>query len=170
MRDFLVARVCRLLVSDSEGSALIEIALDLPMAMVLVTGMFSLGVALNHYMILTNAVSAGARAFAISPAVTVTTASGTQTITDPCAYAIETANQVTPGMPTSAITYTVTYTPYTPNGPANSTTYSNGTCPNLAMNVGDTVQLNATYPYSLILYGAMPGTLNINAASSELVQ
>jgi len=152
---------------SDQGSSLVEFALIVPMMMVLITGMFSIGMALSYYMILTNAASVGARAFAISPEVTITTGKTTKAITDPCAYAIQMATQATPTINPNSITYTITYTP---TSTGKSVTYTTGTCNTLSTNVGDFVQLQASYPYSLILYGYKPGTLNIQARSAEVVQ
>jgi len=154
---------------DSEcGSSLVELALVLPMMMVLITGMYSIGIALSNYVMLTNAVGTGARAFAISPAVTINTGSGTTaTITDPCAYAIQMATQATPTIPAGGVTYTFTYTSL---ATGKSTNYQKGTCSGISTSVGDTVQMQALYPYNFLLYGFRPGTLNLQARSAELVQ
>lgn len=153
---------------SDEGGSLVEFALVLPMMLVLITGMYSVGMALSSYMVLTNAVADGARAFAISPAVTVNLGSGkTGPITDPCAYAIQTATQASPLIPSGSVTYTITYTVASTG---TSTKYTTGTCNNLAMTVGDTVALQASYSYNLLLYGFKPGTVNLQARSVELVQ
>jgi len=155
-------------VVSERGSSLVEFALVLPMMMVLITGMYSLGIALSNYVMLTNAVGAGARAFAISPAVTINTGSGTTaTITDPCAYAIQMATQATPTIPAGGVTYTFTYTSL---ATGKSTNYTNQTCSGISTSVGDTVQMQALYPYNFLLYGFSPGTLNLQARSAELVQ
>jgi Flp pilus assembly protein TadG len=153
--------------SSESGGSLVEFAIVLPMMMVLITGMYTFGIALSNYVMLTNAVGAGARAFAISPAVTINTGSGTTTITDPCAYAIQMATQSTPTIPAGGVTYTISYTPLSTG---KTTTYTTGTCKGIATAVGDTVQLQALYPYNFVFYGVQPGTLNLQARSAELVQ
>lgn len=162
----LIGDKCESTGQSERGGSLVEFALIVPMMMVLITGMYSLGMALSYYMILTNAASVGARAFAISPEVTVTNGKTTSAITDPCAYAIQMATQATPTINSNSITYTITYTP---TG-GKSVTYTTGTCNNLSTNVGDFVQLKASYPYSLLLYGFKPATLNVQARSAEVVQ
>ena len=151
---------------SEQGGSLIEFALVVPLMMILITGMFSVGIALNNYMVLTNGVSAGARAFALSRGVTVTTSGGgTAQITDPCAYAVQIAKQAAPNLSTSAASFAITWTP---NGgiATNYTTSCNG----IALNTGDTVQVKATYPVSMIIYGWRPGALNITGQTTELVQ
>lgn len=152
---------------SESGGSIVEFALIVPMMMVLITGMYSMGMALSYYMILTNAASVGARAFAISPEVTITTGKTTQAITDPCAYAIQMATQATPTINSNSITYTITYTP---TSTGKSVNYTTGTCNNLSTSVGDFVQLKASYPYSLLLYGFRPATLNVQARSAEVMQ
>lgn len=154
--------------SSERGSSLVEFALVLPMMMVLITGMYSLGIALSNYVVLTNAVGAGARAFAISPAVTINLGSGkTGPVSDPCAYGIQIANQASPTIPSGSVTYTFTYTVA---ATGKSSKYTTGTCSGITTAVGDTVQLEASYPYNFLLYGFAPGTLNLQARSAELVQ
>lgn len=51
---------------SERGSALVELALVLPLFLVLVLAIVQFGLALNHYLALTDAVRAGARAAAVS--------------------------------------------------------------------------------------------------------
>src|ERR1039458_6487808 len=53
-----------------EGSTVAEMALVLPILLAVLTGIFSFGIALNQYLVLTNAVNNGARAFAMSAPAT----------------------------------------------------------------------------------------------------
>jgi Flp pilus assembly protein TadG len=154
---------------SERGGSLVEFALVLPMMMVLITGMYSFGLALSSYMVLTNAVSAGARAFAISPAVTVNVAGGkTAQISDPCDYAVQMAKVASPTIPAGAVTYTITYT-FVATGKSTTYTYPT-TCNNLATTVGDNVQVQGVYNYNLLLYGFKPGSVKLQARSAELVQ
>ena len=153
-------------IRSEEGGSLVEFAFVVPLMMILITGMFSIGLALNNYMVLTNGVSAGARAFALSRGVTVTTSGGgTSQITDPCAYAVQIAKQAAPNLNTSAATFAITWTP---NG-GSATPYTTS-CNGITLNTGDTVQVRATYPVSMIIYGWRPGALNITGQTTELVQ
>lgn len=153
-------------ICSDRGGSLVEFALVVPLMMILITGMFSIGLALNNYMVLTNGVSAGARAFALSRGVTVTTSGGsTSQITDPCAYAVQFAKQAAPNLNTSAATFAITWTP---NG-GSATNYTTS-CNGISLNTGDTVQMKATYPVSMIIYGWRPGALNITGQTTELVQ
>ena len=53
-------------VRDTSGVAAVEFALLVPVLLAILVGMFVFGVALNNYVILTNAAQAGALQFAIS--------------------------------------------------------------------------------------------------------
>jgi Flp pilus assembly protein TadG len=148
-----------------EGGSLIEFALLVPLMMVLITGMFSFGIALNNYTVLTNGVSAGARALALARGQTSPALAGT----DPCAYAIQTANSALPSLKSSSITWTIVWTTTNSSGSAVTNTYSN-TCSAMSLNAGDNVSVKAVYPYSLIVYGWRPLALNMTNQTTELVQ
>jgi Flp pilus assembly protein TadG len=151
--------------ADSDGGSIIEMALVVPIMMMMITGLFSIGIALNNYMELTNGVDAGARAFALSRGITVSSGSGSSQITDPCAYAVSTAKASGPVLSSSAATFSITWTP---NG-GSATKYST-TCNGITLTSGDTVQVQVTYPVSMIVYGWKPGVLNMVGQSTELVQ
>lgn len=157
-----LVRVRRLFgLDDEQGGSLVEFALVLPMMMVLITGMFSIGIALNNFMVLTNAVGAGARALSLTRGQTVPALAGT----DPCAYAIGIANNAAPSLQTGTITYSVVWTPTSGTGGTYSTS-----CAGVSFGSGDTVKVQGTYPYTLMLYGLRPSSLSITSQTSELVQ
>ncbi len=66
--------------SADEGGSLVEFALVLPMMLMLMTGMFSFGICLNNYIILTNAVNAGARGMALARNQTTPALAGTDPV------------------------------------------------------------------------------------------
>lgn len=156
-----VSRLRDLLGARSEGGSLVEFALVVPMMMVLMTGMFSVGIALNNYIVLTNGVAAGARAFAL--------ARGQSGVTDPCAYAAQITQQAAPSLKASSFTYSMAWTTINSAGSAVTTNYTN-TCSGIALNSGDTVMVQATYPVPMIMYGWAPGTIHIEGQSFEMVQ
>jgi hypothetical protein len=136
------------------------------MMMTIITALFCFGVALSEYMVMTNGVNAGARAFALSRGVTVNNSNGTTSqITDPCAFAVQTAQQSASILGSSAASFQITWTP---NG-GTATIYST-TCNNIGIGSGDTVTVQASYPISMLVYGWTPGTLNMYAQTTELVQ
>ena len=144
-----------------EGGSLVEFALVVPMMLVLITGMFSIGVALTSYMALTNGVGAGARALSLTRGQTTPALAGT----DPCAYALQAAANAAPGVTRSGVTYTITWTPASGTGGTYSTS-----CPGLSMNAGDSIQVKAVYQVPLIVYGWSPVSIPATAQTAELVQ
>lgn len=160
-------RCCR----GEEGSTVAEMALVLPILLGVLTGIFSFGVGLNQYMVLTNAVNNGARAFAMSAPAND---GGTSIMDsgDPCKYAAQTVQASAGNLSSSNITYTITYTV---NSTSAVTTYT-GTgsslpsCAALAMHQLDFVQVKAVYPITPALYGWANRSLSLTALSTEMVQ
>jgi Flp pilus assembly protein TadG len=163
----VIAGICRLLNARDEGGTLVEFALVLPMMMLLITGMFSVGIGINNFMVLTNGVGAGARALALSRGQTVPALAGT----DPCAYAIQIIGNATPSLKQSSLSYTIVWTPTTGTGGTyTGTSTSSSVCTGLSMNSNDAVQVQASYPFTLILMGWRPTALPLTAQTTELVQ
>lgn len=144
------------------GSSMVEFALVAPMVMVLLTGMFCFGIGLNNYMVLTSAVGAGARALSLTRNQTFPALAAS----DPCAYAVQIANQSAAGLNTSAITYSVVWTP----SGGSSVSYSTASCGGIAFGQGDTVQLKAVYALPIAVYGWSRQTANLTSQTAELVQ
>lgn len=147
-----------------------EMALVLPILLGVLTGIFSFGVGLNQYMVLTNAVNNGARAFAMSAPAS----QGTSIMDggDPCKYAAQTVQASAGNLSSSNITYTITYTV---NSTSAVTTYTGTgaslpTCAGLVMNQMDIVQVKAVYPITPALYGWANKSLSLTALSTEMVQ
>ena len=154
--------ISRKMLSRERGSSMVEFALVAPMVMVLITGMFCFGIGINNYMLLTNAVGAGARALALTRNQTTPALAAS----DPCAYAVQVANQSAVGLNTSAITYSVTWIPST----GAATTYSTASCSGAAFDQGDTVQVKAVYALPIAVYGWSRRTANLTSQTAELVQ
>lgn len=158
--------------SGDEGSTLVEMAFVLPILLVVLTGIFSFGIALNQDMVLTNAVNAGARGFALSRSGTTSLAPSA----DPCLYAVTTAVSAASSLQASNMSFTFNYTPSgsgNPNKGGSATTYtgtgtSSSVCANLAMYTGDIVQVQATYPVTPTIFG-WSTRLNLTGTSTELV-
>ena len=135
------------------GSAAVEIAVCLPVLLLVVTGILTFGLALSNYMTLTNATSIGARALAISRGQS----------TDPC---LTTANAVYAAAPTltkATLSFTFVF---------NGTSYPGATCSNASALVqGLPAQVTVTYPCSLAVYGTnYAPTCLLTAKTTELVQ
>jgi Flp pilus assembly protein TadG len=175
-----IASCCR----GEEGSTIAEMALVLPILLAVLTGIFSFGIALNQYLVLTNAVNNGARAFAMSAP---SQDAGTSFLGDPCWAAANAINNSVSNMNASSIQYTITYTSFsgiqtdiTSNTPTSITTKTgNGSgtngagfpsCSTLKMYQYDYVTVQAVYPIFPSLYGWTRSGLNLTAQSTEMVQ
>jgi len=150
---------------ETEGGSLVEFALILPCMMLLITGMVWFGIALNNYIVLTNAVGNGARALALARGQVTPSLAGT----DPCAYSVQTANAAAPLLNTGSITYSVDWTTYNSSGAALVTSYDDS-CPGLTLNANDSISFKAVYPFTVLIYGWKPTRLNLTAQTAELVQ
>lgn len=154
--------------SGEEGSTLAEMALVMPVLLVVLTGIFSFGIIMNQNLVLTNAVNSGARAFALSRG---SGTSSTATNADPCTLAGTTINSSATNLNSANVTYTIVYTV---TSSSTSTTYTASagtipTCANLVMTSGDVVSVKAVYPVNAIMYG-ISKSLSLTAQSAELVQ
>lgn len=141
------------LVKDRDGSALIEFAMVLPMMMVVVTGIFFLGIALALYLQLTNATDIGARLLSVSRGQT----------TDPCSTASAAVEAAAPNLSTSSLSFS-----YTLDGQS----YSGTTCTAGAAYLvqGTSAVLEVTYPVHLGIYGLGWSTITLQSQTTELVQ
>lgn len=159
----------RALRRSDDGQSLVEFGLVLPLLLVVLTGIFSFGIILSQYEVLTDAVSAGARAFALS-AGGASNSKSTATNSDPCAYAATTIQNAAPNLAASSLNYTITYTPV--SGSASTYTGSGTTapsCSSLTMSFEDIVTIKATYPVTPIMFG-WTKSLTMSAQTAELVQ
>ncbi len=140
--------------SDERGSSLVELALCVPILLIIVTGITSFGIALNHYLMLTNAVEIGARQLAISRGQ----------VTDPCSTISTTIGSASPLLKSSSLSYTFIL---------NGTSYPGTTCTAGAAQLvqGTAAQVQVTYPCTLLIYGKnlAPGC-TLQAQTTELVQ
>jgi Flp pilus assembly protein TadG len=141
---------------NEKGQSVVELAFVLPVLFLVVTGLFTFGLAVNNNLMLTNAVNNGAQLLAISRGQT----------TDPCATAIAAVTNAAPLLTASSLNFTFVL---------NGTTYAAGTtsCTAGAANLlqGTTAQVTATYPCNLTVYGVnFAPTCNLQAQTTELVQ
>jgi Flp pilus assembly protein TadG len=125
-----------------EGGALVEFAVVLPVMLMLITGIFAVGIAFNNQLTLTQAVGAGAQHLQ-------TIRTGTS---DPCADTFNAITAAAPNLTSSKISLSITInggTPQTGNNCAGATSslYS-------ALNMPVTV--SATYPCNLQIFGVSP--------------
>lgn len=141
--------------SRSEGSALVEMAVVLPVMMLIITGLCFFGIAVDNYLILTHATDVGARYLAV----------GRGQLTDPCAQTVSVIQSAAPGLATSNLSYTFTI------GSSGNFGSSCNTTTDLAyLSAGATATVNVTYNYNLFLFGWKPTTLSMQTQTAEVVQ
>jgi Flp pilus assembly protein TadG len=142
------------------GQAMVEMALVLPVLLLVVTGILTFGLAFNNYVLLTEATSIGARTIAISRGAT----------TDPCATAASAVIAAAPLLTPANLSFTFVL---------NGTTYTGTSCSSGSSTTGAAANLvqganavvTVTYPCSLAVYGANYAPhCSLQAQMTELIQ
>jgi Flp pilus assembly protein TadG len=121
---------------NDEGSVIVEIALALPMLMLLFTGVFSFAAAYNNQLMLTQAVGAGGQYLQQLRSTT----------TDPCRDTLTAIENAAPTLNPSKINLTLTL---------NGNRVSGSSCAGdeLFLAEGAQATVTATYPCTLQIYG-----------------
>jgi Flp pilus assembly protein TadG len=143
-----------------EGASVIELALVLPMLLLLTTGILVSAVAMNTYLQITQAASSGARLVAISRGQTL----------DPCATVAGAVYAAAPGLTESKFTFSYAF---------NGAPFSGTTCSSTSTTTGapgDLVQgtaatVTVSYPCNLSVLGKnyAPGC-TLTTQTTEIVQ
>jgi Flp pilus assembly protein TadG len=150
---------------SEKGGALVEFALVLPVLLLVVTGITTFGLALNNYMQLTQAVGIGGQALSVSRGNT----------TDPCNVVSSAVYAAAPYLVSTSITFTTKI--YTSS--SSSTSYSGASCSSSStttgaagnLTQGQAAVVTATYPCSLVVFGAnYASTCSLNAQVTEIIQ
>jgi Flp pilus assembly protein TadG len=148
--------------SNERGSSLVELAVCLPILMMIVTGITSFGFAINSYITLTNAVEVGGRQLAILRGNTV----------DPCSDVTTTIAAAAPLLKSANLNYTITLngTTYT-SSTSPGTSKSCGTAGAALLTQGKPVTVQVTYPCTLLIYGKnLVPSCTLSAQVTELEQ
>ena len=137
---------------DSNGVSAIEFAIISPILMTILLGIFQFGIAMNDYLVLTNAAAKGA--------LTIALGRGTAT---PYTTTISAINAAAPNLTTANITTTVTI-----NGTACST---DATC-TTSLVAGVSAVVRTTYPCNLTVMGVnyAPSGCTLRAQTAQMVQ
>lgn len=154
----VLARLRSLFVSDSEGGALVEMAVTLPLVMGVMTGIFSFSIALYQKLQLAEAISNAGHVLATD-----------RGDVDPCTTATNAIYAAAPGLAQSKIT--LTYIIGTDN-------YGSGvtSCPgtsgaaNVNMTAGGNAEVQASYACTLGVYGMRYTSCNIASQITEVVE
>jgi hypothetical protein len=142
--------------SGSEGNALVEMALALPVMLVLMTSIFAFALVTNQKLILTEAVSTGGRVLAVD-----------RGDIDPCKTTANAIYAAAPGLTPGSFTLSFSLNGGTPTG---ATCPGMGNTPNPNLISGDNAEITAQYPCSLIVYGKNWGTCTLQSQITEVVQ
>ncbi|MGA7107635.1 MAG: TadE/TadG family type IV pilus assembly protein [Terracidiphilus sp.] len=161
----LLARLRSALCARNEGSALVEMAVVLPVMMVLITGTCSLGLVLNDYLVLTNAVQSGAMQVAVSAG---------QSGLDPCNVAATAISGAAPTLGATNITYSFNFSGapsgQTGQGPFKGTTASTCTTYNAYLSANSSFTVTAKYPIQMFIFGWSPQSFSLQTQSVQMVQ
>jgi Flp pilus assembly protein TadG len=157
-RRSLVGRLRSLFGTDSEGGALVEMAVTLPIVMGVMTGIFSFSIALYQKLQLQEALSNAGHLLATD-----------RGDTDPCTTATDAIYAAAPGLTQSKLT--LTYTIGTDNYGSGVTACA-GTkgAANANMVAGGNAEIQASYTCSLGVYGMHYTTCSLTAQITEVVQ
>ena len=154
----VISKFLGLLKREDEGGALVEMAVTLPIVMVIMTGVFSFSIALYQKLQLAEAVSVGGRQIAVARGQT-----------DPCTTTTNAIYAAAPGLTSASIKLT-----YVLNGTATTAGTSNGAgvtaCSGTTLTTGDYAQITATYPCSLSVYGMNFTTCSLGTQITEVIQ
>jgi Flp pilus assembly protein TadG len=143
-----------------DGGSMVEFALVFPILMLIVTAIFTFGIAFNNYVTLTDAVGVAGRQLAISSLQTL----------DPCATAATAVYKAAPLLSQSNLTFTFTLNGTGYNGATcSSTSQSSGAPSNLQS--GDDATITVTYPCNLTIWGKnYAPSCTLSATTTEKVQ
>lgn len=160
----LRARTSCLLRGNESGGALVEMAVALPVMMLLVTAVVSFGLLLSSYLVVSHAVDVGARNLALSRGAS----------TNPCLDAVTVIQNSAPTLAASNLTYTFKIGSDTFSGSSTGFSGTGSTdCSQLGVSdmvAGDTATVTVSFPMQLAVYGWAPKTLNVTASTSEIIQ
>jgi Flp pilus assembly protein TadG len=174
VQDIARCSVTRARARSERGQALLEFAYLLPILLILLLGMIAFGMTLNNYLEMTNGVTAGAQALAISRGQTL----------DPCATSAGPFYNATPNLTSANAKFTITISP-APGGSGSTyvlaSNQANPTCaaasttsaPASDLTQGATATVKVTYPCNLKVFGvnfAPGGTCTLTAQSAESIQ
>jgi Flp pilus assembly protein TadG len=138
-----------------DGQSIVELAISLPLLLLILTAILQFGLMLNKAITLNDAVRSGAETLALY----------SNEGSDPCDSAItSTVNSATNvGLSASQVTVT----------PSSGDTCGTGSYPNRAnasLTAGNTATVSATYPYSFTVFGLPLFNVNLNASASDSVE
>lgn len=145
-------RILSRLRRDTRGSSLIEFAATAPVLLLMIFGITQIGITYNNYIMLTDAVRAGARQLSTGRATT-----------NPCQGARNRVYAAAPGLAQANLPVTMSL---------NGATVSGNTCANTALVAGQDAMVSGTYPCSLVIFGVnfAPGGCTLSASTTTRIE
>lgn len=136
---------------------MVELAIVLPVLLMLVTGIIQFGLAFNKYLTLTDAVKSGAQTLALGRGLS----DG-----DPCDPAVAQTLQSAKSIGLTSGQVTTTFSSSTDSCGGGS--YPNQTGGNEVM--GDEATVTATQPYTFSVFGVSLATVSLSDSASDAIQ
>lgn len=155
-------RFGRRISAGERGSALVELAVMVPVAMVMLTGLLQFGLYINNSLELQNATSLAAQYLSVNR--------GTTAAADPCSLTAAAFKNVSPYLNSNNVTFSFAFQP---QGAASATNYTGTTCTGAASLItqGGTATVQAKYPCSLAIYGQnLAPSCSLQAQVTEVIQ
>jgi len=146
---------------------MVELAIVLPVLLLIVTGIIQFGLLFNRYITLTDAVRSGAETLSLGRNL------GNSDPCDPAvAQTLSSASSIglTSGQVTTGFT---AQTPVPTPAPTKTSNCGTGSYPSQSggnENQGDQAQVSASQPFTLSLFGLVPIPLNLSASASDAIQ
>jgi Flp pilus assembly protein TadG len=165
------SRKRRLIARGEQGSALVEMALVMPLMLMMLTGIFSFSVVLYQKLQLAEAVSNAGRVMALE-----------RGDTDPCATTASSIYAAAPALAQSNLTLTFILGGTNSSGTiTGGTTYggTKGSAPSClaagnggtaALQSGWPAQIQATYPCAFTIYNSSLGSCSVSTQVTEVIQ
>jgi Flp pilus assembly protein TadG len=145
----------------TEGSSLVEMALTLPVVLIIMTGIFALSIGLNQRLQLTEAINAGGRTLALD-----------RGDPDPCTTTSNVIYAAAPGLAKANLTISYNLNGVKSPGTQGTTTAcdASGTAANPNLVLGKNAAITVTYPCTLIWYKTNMGACTLTSQITEQVQ
>jgi len=145
---------------NEKGQAIIEFAFIMPVLLTLVFGVITFGIALNNYLVLTNATNISAQQLAVSRGQT----------TDPCNTSTQAFYSAAPNLNQNSLAFSYVLNGSSYSGTScSSTSTTSGAAGNLVS--GQTARITVTYPCNLKFFGFNPASgCTLTAQVSEVIQ
>jgi Flp pilus assembly protein TadG len=155
-------RFGRRISAGERGSALVEMAVMVPVAMVMLTGLLQFGLYINNSLELQNATSLAAQYLSVNR--------GTTAAADPCSLTVTAFKSVSPYLNSSNVTFSFSFQP---QSATSATAYTGTSCTGAAslFTQGATATVNTKYPCSLAIYGQnIAPSCSLQAQVTEVIQ